>query len=239
MNRLLILAAHPDDETIGAGALLGRIHDSYVAYLTDGAPRDERFIAKGFSGDRAAYSRARRAEAESALTLAGLDKNQISGSDVPDQEAVYEIPLLTRWLVDLCRKTDPHIIVVHPYEGGHPDHDAAALVASAACRVLSRQGERAPELWEMTSYYADDGRFVTGRFLAAPTSEGRSLMLTKHERARKKRMFDQFRTQRGVLAAFGTDRELFRRAPTYDFSKPPHGGRLHYEHLGWPLTGQG
>src|SRR6476646_4862382 len=38
--RIAILAAHPDDETIGASALLARFDEPQVIYLTDGAPRN-------------------------------------------------------------------------------------------------------------------------------------------------------------------------------------------------------
>src|SRR5262245_42709457 len=41
--RLAVLAAHPDDETIGASRLLRRLSQPLVIYLTDGAPRDTRF----------------------------------------------------------------------------------------------------------------------------------------------------------------------------------------------------
>ena len=42
-TRAVLLAAHPDDETIGATATLMRLHDVFVVYLTDGAPSDRKF----------------------------------------------------------------------------------------------------------------------------------------------------------------------------------------------------
>jgi hypothetical protein len=39
-NKVMIVVAHPDDETIGMGAQLRRFNDALLVQLTDGAPRD-------------------------------------------------------------------------------------------------------------------------------------------------------------------------------------------------------
>ncbi len=54
-SRVLVVVAHPDDETIGAGALLARLRDVRVVHVTDGAPRDPQFFAQGFTGSREEY----------------------------------------------------------------------------------------------------------------------------------------------------------------------------------------
>jgi hypothetical protein len=40
-----------------------------------------------------------------------------------------------------------------------------------------------------------------------------------------------------MLSQFTTDVERFRTAPAYDFTVPPHDGRLHYENFDWGVTG--
>ena len=55
---LLIVAAHPDDDVLGAGALLTQASKAAVVYVTDGAPRDGADArAHGFA-DAAAYATA-------------------------------------------------------------------------------------------------------------------------------------------------------------------------------------
>ena len=38
-ERAMVIVAHPDDETIGAGARLGGFREALVVHVTDGAPR--------------------------------------------------------------------------------------------------------------------------------------------------------------------------------------------------------
>ena len=94
-------------------------------------------------------------------------------------------------------------------------------------------------LIEMTSYHARDGKCVTGEFLPsthrhdADMGEELCIDLCLPERECKQRMFTAYASQALVLSAFGTGRERFRRAPSYDFSRPPHPEKLWYESMGW------
>ena len=70
----LIVAAHPDDETLGAGAQLGRCDRLTLVHLTDGAPRDPWFHRQAGVATRADYARLRAAELETALEAAGAPR---------------------------------------------------------------------------------------------------------------------------------------------------------------------
>ena len=90
-SRLLVAVAHPDDETVAAGALLSRCSDVWIVHATDGAPRDPRFRARSFSGTREEYAGARRRELEAAMALVGIGPNRLRCLGIADQEAVFEI----------------------------------------------------------------------------------------------------------------------------------------------------
>ncbi len=232
---VLVVAAHPDDEVIGTGGQWAHWPGLSVLHITDGAPRRPR---DDFPS-REAYAAVRRREAEAALAVAGLGADRLAGLGLADQEASLDLAGLARRLADELRRRHPEIVITHPYEGGHPDHDAAAFAVHAACRLLEQDGTAPPAIVEMTSYHGCDGRLVVLEFLPGGADcPVTTVTLTDVERAVKRRMLDCHATQRYVLAAFPTGEERFRPAPPYDFTRPPHPGQLYYEQFDWGVTGE-
>jgi N-acetylglucosamine malate deacetylase 2 len=230
--RILILAAHPDDETIGTSLLLSRFPQSSVAFLTDGAPRDTRLWSPVVKGSREDYSGTRRQEAFHALHHAGTSQQRVFWLGGVDQEAAFEIGTLAERFAKLITEVRPEIVITHAYEGGHPDHDSAAVIARIAISLL----ENSPLLLEMTSYHARDGQCVTGEFLNTDTQSEICFELQSADRERKRRMMGAYASQRLVLENFPINRERLRVAPEYNFSEPPHSGKLWYECMGWAMT---
>ena len=236
-ERVMIVVAHPDDETVGMGAQLRRLGDALLLQVTDGAPRDGRdAAARGFAST-ADYTLARRAELHAALEAGRAEGVRTEIVGVPDQEACLNLETVTEHIVRRLRQEAPDAIFVQPYEGGHPDHDAVAFVVRAAARLIASDGRSPPAIIEMTAYHADGPRLATGTFLPAERPVT-TIELSCAHRLRKRRMIDCFTSQRDLLAGFATEVERFREAPEYDFLEPPHPGELHYERLGWGITGE-
>ena len=234
---VIIVVAHPDDETIGMGAQLCRFDNALLVQITDGAPRDGRDAAAHGFTTIADNELARCAELDAALEVgkaAGVTTEIIA---VPDQEACFNLVALTRLIAERLRSRVPDAVFVLPYEGGHPDHDAASFAVWAACRLIEIETSSWPAVIEMTSYHAIAKGLETGVFLpsSAPVT---TLGLTSTERLRKRRMIDCFVSQRELLPPFGIGVESFRIAPNHDFPHPPHRGELYYERLGWGITGE-
>jgi len=245
----LVVAAHPDDETIGVGATLGSLvalgARVRVLHVTDGAPRDPalRPTLRDVSPVEAAA--ARRAELVSALRAGGLEPDAVLAPalGVPDQEAALAMVEIAHAIARHLAEVPPDVVITHPYEGGHPDHDAVAFAVHAAVRLHTSARGVAPPIAEMSSYHASrEGEALEAACflpsLESPCNARHEGRLDERPRARKRAMLDAFVTQADILASFDTLAEPLRCAPAYDFVRPPHPGTLHYERLAFGWTGE-
>ena len=233
-----VVAAHPDDEVLGLGARLPLLGDGLLLiHVTDGAPRDMADASRAGCKTREDYAALRRRELDAALRTAGVSAD-LAMLGAVDQEASLDLAGLACRLAALLRDRAPDIVVTHPYEGGHPDHDAACFVVHAACRLLGPAA--APAIVEMASYHDRDGSIAPLEFLDnADGGETVALPLTAAEQDLKRRLLACFATQQGTLQYFPTAIERCRPAPAYDFTAPPHAGTLFYERFGWGgMTGE-
>jgi len=237
LPRTLVVVAHPDDEAIGAGGLLTGIPDAVVVHVTDGAPRDERYAqSKGFL-TREEYARARQREVANALAHIGITPDRCRGLGYVDGEASLQMVELVFDVANLIVELRPDVVLTHPYEGGHSDHDATAFAVQLACGILRRDKAPAPIVLELTSYHNFSGTRRVFEFLPFVGSDHRTIRLTDAEKALKKRMYDEFASQRQVLKRFPINIERFRPAPRYLFTEAPHKGQLDYERFCTILTG--
>lgn len=231
-----VVLAHPDDETVGAGSRLPRLRAAQFIYVTDGAPRDGRDAARHGLAP-AGYARLRRHELELALALCGIPCQQVLYLACPDQEAACRLAGITRRLLQLFGEGRPQVVLTHPYEGGHPDHDATAFAVHAAAAWLRRRRAAAPDLVEMTSYHLGPQGLRPCSFLPHTGGSGATVELTAAEQLHKGALLACFASQRETLQYFPVAVERFRPAPAYDFTQPPHAGALFYEQHAWGTTG--
>jgi len=236
--RCSVIVAHPADEIIGAGGLISKLSDVTVIHLTDGAPRNTQIVHDaGFEG-REDYAEARRRECISALALANVSPDCVLELDIGDHQAPHFLTDLSKRLTTLLQQSAPDIVLTHPYEGGHPDHDAAAFATNAAVRLLKRHGFKPPALFEMALHPGRDGEMRVLDFLPSPGRETTTLMLDDESQELKRRMYACFATQGESLKENPLGPEKFRRPPAYDFTLPPQRGKLNYENFDREFTGE-
>ncbi|MDZ4798984.1 MAG: PIG-L family deacetylase [Bryobacteraceae bacterium] len=230
--RVTIVAAHPDDESIGAASRLASLPGLTIIHVTDGSPRNLADAARNGFHDAAGYARQRRLELAAALSEARVSP-QLVELGIQDQTAAENLTRLSHSLAGHFSRNRPDLILTHPYEGGHPDHDATAFAVSAAAELA---GIPRSSLAEFTSYHVHKDRLRTGAFLP---NGGPEIVceLTSGQQVAKRRVFDCFRTQLQILEPFVLTAERFRLSPPYDFNRPPHSGELWYERLGWEIDG--
>ena len=128
---VLVLAAHPDDEVIGAGGMLAwharQGHGITVVHCTDGA-----------KGDPAARENdicaVRRREGKEALARLGI--GEAEHWDLPDGELPEHLGDLTRRLRALFTRVQPRTLYSFWCGEAHRDHRAVARATVAASDAL-------------------------------------------------------------------------------------------------------
>lgn len=172
-----------------------------------------------------------------ALAHIGITPERCRGLGYVDGEASLQLTELVFDVADLMNEVRPDIVITHPYEGGHSDHDATAFAVHLACGILRRDNVPTPLVLELTSYHNFSGERRIFSFLPFLGTDSRTIELTEHERVLKKRMYDEFNSQKTVLDRFPIAIERFRAAPRYQFTAAPHEGQLEYERFCTFITG--
>lgn len=224
-----VIVAHPADEVIGAGCLISKLAEVSVLHITDGAPPDDETAQQWGFSDRQTYKEQRREETAAALALANV--KQIIELHLENQTAAHCLADLTKKITGFLQQTGADIVVTHPYEGGHPDHDATAFATHTATRLMRSNGMRPPDLFEMALRPDDEGRGRCCDFLTSPNQETTTLVPDECSIELKQKMYELLATQRESLKASVLGPEKFRQPQKYDFTMPPHEGKLHYERL--------
>jgi LmbE family N-acetylglucosaminyl deacetylase len=228
--RTLLIVAHPGGETIGASWLLAQLPDVQVLHVTDGAPIVGDDHRRAGCATALEYAGLRRAELLAAMALAEIAPAQCARLGLTDGQVWRDLETCVWGVVDAFMTWTPDLILTHPYEGGHPDHDATAFAVHTAVRLLARMHLPVPAVAEFTSYHrGGDTGLVTGAFLDTDPQAVIAVELGVDDRQRKRAMLHAFASQRRVLEAFAVGTELYRAAPRYDFTRPPHDGPLFYE----------
>lgn len=227
---VMIVVAHPDDETLGAAAAMSDFRRLTLVHMTDGAPSVKMAWKRGYS-TRGAYARARLKELQRALAHVRTEIDVVN-LGIRDQRAALEMPRLTHSLLELLGAYQPDMILTHAFEGGHPDHDATACVVHAAQKAYAT---RIP-IFEMAGYHNAFGIESFGKFIPRDDVKETTIRLAPEAAARKVAMLAEFVSQQRTIVCFPTDHESFRPAPDYDFAERPHEGDLFYERYPFRMT---
>jgi LmbE family N-acetylglucosaminyl deacetylase len=181
---LLLVAAHPDDETLGLGAtaaaLAARGVSVQVVAVTDGEaayPHDPE--------GRTALARERREELAAATARLRLPRPIHLG--IPDGEVAANEDRLEVELEALLAESPPGTWCAATWRGdGHPDHEATGRAAAAASRDVPSVFVEYP-IWTWHWALPDDPD--------VPWERARRLPLTGHDIAAKEAALQCFSSQ--------------------------------------------
>lgn len=214
-KRILLIVAHPDDESLGAGILLQRNPNTHVVFCTSGAPH-RLSIWRRF-GSPWHYARIRENEARAALRIAGIE--DFTFLRFRDGKLYRALPKLYGRLAKIVNTWKPLLIVTHAFEGGHQDHD----VCSFLCARLSLSFN--VPVQEMPLYRPDSGNgHLVYQTFRESNNEGELLEPTSAELQTKQKMVSAHESQGAVTSEFDVARELFRPQLRHDYQRPAAEG---------------
>jgi LmbE family N-acetylglucosaminyl deacetylase len=236
-DRVLLLAPHPDDETLSAGGLLQRVlargGRAFVAFATDGEnnPWTQRLVERRWRvgpEDCARFGRRRRDEALAALAELGVPAADAVFLGLPDQAITHLVlsgsETAVEEIASLITARRPTLLIAPSLFDLHPDHSAlAVLVRLAAARV--EPGRRPRHL----SYLIHRSRGNT----FAEAADGPATLRfdpSEKEKDRKRRAICRHTTQLAVhrrkFLSFADRPEIFISGEPATAGDGPHPVRL-------------
>lgn len=191
-DKIIVFAAHEDDETIGTATIMNRAVNAgdavTVVITTDGAP--SKF------GQGRTEAAIRENETLKAMKLIGVPKENVIFLNYDDLGFIFEINTTKEVdrIAQLIKDKQPTQIYMQAYEGGHIDHDSTHLLVDEA---IKKSGVKA-KAYEFPEYNA----FYWGKPI--PTNESvreaeskpvMVLNLTPEEQKMKKEALKQYISQ--------------------------------------------
>ncbi|GLQ97489.1 PIG-L deacetylase family protein [Dyella mobilis] len=189
--RLLVVAPHPDDETLGCGLLIQQVLASggavQLVLLTDGDnnPWPQRYLERRVRIDAASrqrWGRRRRNEVLQAMARLGVPAPALCPLGWQDMEVTSrlraDVPGTVAALRDVILAFRPSLVCCPVLGDSHPDHGAAHVL----CRLAVAGASPAPELFAYPVHGEADELAYPIRMDATGDQQRRKLLaLAEHQ----------------------------------------------------------
>jgi LmbE family N-acetylglucosaminyl deacetylase len=130
---ILVVAPHPDDETLGGGGFIARARrlnqKVRVVVATDGG---QGILDKYITSEELVSIR--QQETQNAVSILGMAKEDVVFLNIPDSEANRHIPALEEGLRREIEVLRPQLILSPHRIDKHPDHNAVTKAVDNLCQ---------------------------------------------------------------------------------------------------------
>jgi LmbE family N-acetylglucosaminyl deacetylase len=183
LQRVTVLAAHPDDETLGTGGLVQVLHAAGAEVTLIVASDGEAAFPALDQTERVELATTRRDELTAAIVALGLDSQAVQLLGLPDSGIAEHESELTERLKVLLRDAD---CVIVPWPGDpHPDHAAVGRAGLAAAPVQAHRWSYPIWMWHWLDTQDPD----------IPWHYAALCPLTEDQRLRKQNAVNTFESQ--------------------------------------------
>jgi len=223
-DRVLVIAPHPDDESIATGGLLQVARAAGAAcrvlLVTDGDnnPWPQRWQEKRWRvgpEERARWGARRRTEALAALQLLGVGPDEVCCLGLPDLGLTDALmsgrPDVVALLLAQIEQFKPTRLILPALEDRHPDHNALHVLLRLA---LSSRSGPAPELYafEVHGMVHPEGAVALSLTVAQRDAKRASILMHATQMLLSRKRF----------VAYAQAEEPFRFVPWLAAPSPQH-----------------
>ena len=165
-TRLLVIAPHPDDETIATGMLIQRVRaaggEVDIVLLTSGDnnPWPQRVLERRLhigAAERARWGHRRRQEMTHAMRKLDVTPEHVHALGWPDTGVTALLlqadSIAVQTVAALVAQLRPTLLVMPALADRHPDHGAAHVLTRLALAGM----QAAPTLMDVSRAWCDDG----------------------------------------------------------------------------------
>jgi LmbE family N-acetylglucosaminyl deacetylase len=212
-DKVLVIAPHPDDESLGAGGLLQRLFAEgipvRILFATNGENNAwaQRYWEKRWMigpVERVRWGRRRREEALNAISVLGGKADCAKFLNLPDQGITDLLmqgdPDLSLLIAEEIKNWEPTLAVIPTIQDAHPDHSALSVACSMA---LNSAGRSMIQAW----------KYLVHKPKVQITQDPLTLLLSPEEVERKRRAILCHETQvtlsRGRFTRFAKIAEAY------------------------------
>ena len=219
MKNILFISPHPDDELVGATFIIKKIllkKNLIIFFPTNGVlSKDEMWF-----WDKKKYKekkKIRNEEMRKSLKILGVKK--FFKQDIPTRKLKENIEKTFKKINFLVKDHKIDTIFCPAYEGGHQDHDVTNFICSRL--------RKCSKIYEYAEYNFSKGQINCNEFVN-PTKNEITIKLSEKEKKEKIKLLEIYNSEKGNLNYLKLKKECYRKLYDYDYSKPPHLGKLFY-----------
>jgi LmbE family N-acetylglucosaminyl deacetylase/SAM-dependent methyltransferase len=207
-RELLVVAAHPDDETLGAGGLIATAARLGLGVTVVIASNGDASHPASPTHSRARLAEIRRHEVTLAVSLLH-PRAQLHFLDLPDARLMDHLDELTD---GIARHLTPSSLMVTPWSGDrHPDHAACAAAGARLARAHGIGHWQFP-IWAW--------HWGSPQSLDWPRARLRRLDLTEMATSSKQRALDAHVSQHTDLSPAAGDEAILNQSMLAHFRRP-------------------